>query len=166
MYKYCLFLFAIIAFLSCSKDEEEYEIRNCRVEIKEGSSFTICTKFGDPIEDLFFEENTTLYGEKITFASDKNQCTYLINSINKYFKVNKVEFNDLNITFVCDTIRWVKNNSSETNFCFDNIDYFAVNDSVCHFSCYGEKRTRYFLYSSYDTMIRINANIKIELIDN
>ena len=29
-------------------------------------------------------------------------------------------------------MKWIKNNSSKTNFCFDNIDYFTINDSICH----------------------------------
>ena len=165
MYKYCLFLYIIMIFISCSKEDDEYETRNCCIEIKEGSSFTLCTKFGNPIEELFFEENVILFGKKI-YSLDKNQYSYQTDNINKCFRKNKTKFDDLNITFVNDSIEWIKNNSSKTNFCFDNIDYFTINDSICHFRCYGEKRSHFFLYSMYDTMIRISADINIKSINN
>ncbi|WP_456088544.1 hypothetical protein [Parabacteroides sp.] len=164
MYKYYLFLYVIIAFLSCSKDGDEYDTHSCRVEIKEGSSFLLYTKLGNPVEELVFEKNTILFGKKI-FFSDKNQCLYQIDYVNKYFKKSKVDFDDLNITIVNDSIRWI-DNSSEANFYFDNIDYFTVNDSICHFRCYGEKRSHIFFYSGYDTVIRIKADISINLINN
>ena len=85
MYKYYLFLYVIIAFLSCSKDGDEYDTHSCRVEIKEGSSFLLYTKLGNPVEELVFEKNTILFGKKISF-SDKNQCLYQIDHVNKYFK--------------------------------------------------------------------------------
>lgn len=97
MYKYCLFLYIIMIFISCSKEDDEYETRNCCIEIKEGSSFTLCTKFGNPIEELFFEENVILFGKKI-YSLDKNQYSYQIDNINKCFRKNKTKFDDLNIS--------------------------------------------------------------------
>lgn len=159
------FLFIIIILFSCSKDEVIYQTRHCRVEIAEGSYFTLCTKFGEPIENLFFEKNTILNGNKM-YTPEENKYLYQIDNINKSFLKNTIKINDLNITFMDDSIKWIENNSSKTNFCFDNIEYFTINDSICHFRCYGEKRSHFFLYSMYDTMISINANIKISIINN
>lgn len=167
MCKYCLLLLCLIAVLfSCSKHEGVYQRIPCRMEIKEGSIFTLYDESLNPIDDLVFKENATFYGERINYFPKGDKQIYFIEGIDTVFQKSGIEFDDLAITIENGNITWIKNNSSKTNFCFENIDYYMVNDSVCHFKCSGNKRNYCFAYSIYDMMIQIKADIKLNLINH
>ena len=134
------------------------------MEIKEGSVLTLYDESLNPIDDLIFLENVAFYGERMDYLPEGNKQVYFIEDIDTIFPKTGIGFNDLAITVEDDNITWIKSNSSETNFCFENIDYCVANDSVCHFKCYGDKRSHCFTYSIYDMMIHIQADIKLALI--
>lgn len=166
MYKYHLLLLCAFTILfSCSKHEGVYQRTSCRMEIKEGSVFTLYDESLNPIDDLIFKENVTFYGERMDYLPEGDKQVYFIEDIDTIFPKTGIRFNDLAITIEDDNITWIKNNSSETNFCFENIDYCVANDSVCHFKCYGDKRSHCFTYSIYDMMIHIQADIKLSLMN-
>lgn len=162
MYKYCLFLLCVTAILfSCSEHEGVYQRIPCSMEIKKGSVFTLYDESLNPVEDLVFEENKTYYGNRMDYLPDGNKRVYFIEEIDTVFPKSGVRFDDLAITIENGDVAWIKNNSSSANFCFEDIDYYTVNDSICHFKCSGDKRKRCFTYSMYDSTIQIKADIKL-----
>lgn len=162
MCKYCLLLLCMITVLfSCSEHEGVYQRIPCGMEIKKGSVFTLCDESQNPIEDLVFEENETYYGDRMDYFPDGNKHVYFIEGIDTVFPKSGVRFDDLAITVENGDVTWIKNNSSNANFCFENIDYYTVNDSICHFKCSGDKRKCCFTYSMYDSTMQIKADIKL-----
>jgi hypothetical protein len=132
------------------------------MEIKKGSIFTLYDdKSQNPIENLVFKENKTYYGDRMGYLPDGNKQVYFIEGIDSVFPKSGIRFDDLVITIENGDVTWVKNNSSSANFGFEDIDYYTVNDSICHFKCSGERRKHCFLYSMYDTTIQIKADIKL-----
>lgn len=152
-----------MVLFSCSKHEGVYQRIPCSMEIKKGSVFTLYDKSLNLIEDLVFEENKTYYGDRMDYLPDGNKQVYFIEGIDTVFPKSGVRFDDLAITVENGNVTWIKNNSSNANFCFEDIDYYTVNDSICHFKCSGEERKYCFLYSIYDTIMQVKADIKLKL---
>lgn len=74
MYKYYLLLLCVFTILfSCSKHEGVYQRTSCRMEIKEGSVFTLYDESLNPIDDLIFKENVTFYGERMDYLPEGNK---------------------------------------------------------------------------------------------
>ena len=70
-------------------------------------------------------------------------------------------FNDFDMTFVNDSIDWMGSYATRANFFFENIEYYEMNDSVCHFRCYGNKINYSWRASNRDSTLRVCAEIKI-----
>lgn len=75
-----------MTLFSCTKYDgnEEYIVTPCRVEIKAGSTFELCTKFLKPIEKLTFEENTILSGSRVDYRSESNKYSYRVVKISPF----------------------------------------------------------------------------------
>lgn len=164
MCRYCLLLLCLVTTLfSCTKYgyDDEYIVMPCRVEIKAGSTFELCTKFYKPIEKLVFEENTILSGSRVDYHSESNKYSYRIENIGRSFAKSKMTFNDFDVTFINDSISWIGSFATRANLFFENIEYYEMNDSVCHFRCYGDKANFLCGASNRDSTLRVCAEIKI-----
>lgn len=163
LYKYGLFLSIIAIGLSCSDGKIDYIASTCQMKIKSGSTFTLYTQLGDSTENLIFENDTILWGNAICFP-ELNEYRIQVENINRYFVKSKIMLDDLTMTFVNDSLKWISTNS-DSNFSFGNIDYYMIDDSIFHFKCYGEGRNWIYAVSTNNKEIRLNVDFEIRLIN-
>ncbi len=156
----CLYiLFIILTLCSCVKEENEYRLFNCQMDIKAGARFNLFTRFLKPLDELIFENDTTLQGLAIYYINEDKYRFEM--DINRKFPNTDVIFKNLNVVFEHDSLTWIDSSSTQADISFDNIEYYTVNDSVFHFKFYGDKRSHLYGSSEHKKEIRMQADIKI-----
>lgn len=155
--KYILYILILVC-LSCSNNKEEYEEYKCKLTIKSGSTFILSDHYNKEIEKLTFKNDESFDG-KVMYHPSKDEYSFHIIGINRYFDYNKILFDDLTIIYSNEDLIWITSKSAECNFFCEKIES-DINLGKYYKTKFTGKTKKYdFGVSFFEYSICINSEI-------